>query len=87
MESELVWIAGITIGIDVMSFVQDDATMERLTDELLRLPDAVGVEGPFINGIIVVKFKDTEDTADILRNRVYNVARKYQRKIRVRPKS
>jgi len=65
-----VWIAGITIGIDAMLFPTAD-DVQILTDALLDLPGAYEVEGPWAaHAVIIVTFKDTDATAEILRTRV-----------------
>jgi len=74
-----VWIAGITIGIDALLF-PTDADLQALTEALLALPDAAEVDGPWAaHAVIVVTFKDTDATSDMVRMRVHHVVRTLSR--------
>lgn len=71
---ETVWVAGITIGLDIMDFLAEDGAIDALKDALLDVPDATEVEGPWAaHGVVVVTFKQTEEPAARLRTRVATV--------------
>ena len=76
MAAPSVWIAGVTIGVDV-GLLRD---WEALYEALFTLPQVTAVEGPLVNGVLVVTFACEEgvDNAGMFRNRVWQVVRQYR---------